>query len=111
MDIESQHKGAVAVLKPKGALTHDEADSFKTCVFESIEANLGRVVLNASAIPFVDSRGLEVFVEVSEKLSQSGKSLVLCGANETLREVLHLTDLMSLFEHYEDVNSAVRSFL
>lgn len=111
MDIDSQYKGAVAVLKPKGAITRDEADALKECLLESVEANLGRVVLNASAIPFIDSRGLEVFVEASEKLAQSGKSLVLCGANETIREVLYLTDLMSLFEHYEDVNGAVRSFL
>jgi len=111
MEIDSQHKGAVAVLKPKGALTHNEADDFKNRLLESVAANLGRVVVDASAIPFIDSRGLEVFIEISEQLAQSGKALILCNTNETLREVLYLTDLMSMFEHYEDANAAVRSFL
>lgn len=111
MEIISQHKGAVAVLTPKGPVTHNEADDLKERLLESVSANLGRVVVDASGIPFVDSRGLEIFSEVSDKLAQSGKALKLCNANETLREVLYLTDLMSIFEHYEDVNAAVRSFL
>jgi hypothetical protein len=35
----------------------------------------------------------------------------MCGANDTLREVLQLTGLTASFEYYDDVNSAVRSFL
>ena len=44
-------------------------------------------------------------------MSQSGQTLKICGANDTVREVLELTNLAALFEHFEDVNGAVRSFL
>jgi len=73
--------------------------------------SLGRILINASAIPFADSRGLEVLAELSEELGQSGRSLKLCAATDTLREVLELTELAGLFEFYDDVNDAVRSFL
>jgi len=33
------------------------------------------------------------------------------SARETVREILDLTELSPLFEHFEDVNTAVRSFL
>ena len=33
------------------------------------------------------------------------------AANKTVREVLELTELAALFEHFEDVGSAARSFL
>jgi anti-anti-sigma factor len=59
----------------------------------------------------VDSKALEVLLDATERLADSGQALRLCGANETVREVLDLTDLSRFFEHYQDVNSAVRSFL
>jgi len=37
--------------------------------------------------------------------------LRLCAANKTVREVLDLTDLAGLFDHFEDATTAVRSFL
>ena len=55
--------------------------------------------------------GLEALIEVNEAVSQTGCLLKLCGANETLREVLELTQLSSQFDQYADLNSAVRSFL
>lgn len=111
MEIAEQVKGAIRVLRPRGPLVQQDADRFKGRALEVMRACMGRVVVDASAVPFVDSRGLEVLAEVTEELAEAGLSLKLCGANETVREVLDLTDLSGLFEHYEDVNSAVRSFL
>ncbi len=63
-------------------------------------------------MPFIDSRGLEILLEVNEELHRAGRALKLCGLNDVLREVLDLTDVWrSSFEHFLDVNSAVRSFL
>lgn len=111
MEITEQSKGAVRVFKPRGPLCQADADLLKRTVSEASGASMGRVVIDASAIPYVDSRGLEVLVELSEDMGESGQTLKVCGANETLREVFDLTDIAGLFEHYEDVNSAVRSFL
>jgi anti-anti-sigma regulatory factor len=52
-----------------------------------------------------------VLVELTEELGKSGQALRLCSANKTVREVLELTELTPLFEHFEDANTAVRSFL
>lgn len=111
MEISEQTKGAVKVLRPRGPLCLADAEQFKRQTSQVAAASLGRVVIDAGAIPYVDSRGLEVLVELSEELGQSGMALKLCEVNETIREVLDLTDLSSLFEHYEDANAAVRSFL
>jgi len=78
---------------------------------EAQRDSLGRFVMDASAIPLIDSKGLEALVEVTEEMAQSGKALKLCAANETLRQVLELTGVAPLFEHFEDANAAVRSFL
>jgi anti-sigma B factor antagonist len=111
VEILEQSQGAVIVLKPQGPLVQADAEQFRARMFEEMHRSLGRVLLDASAIPFVDSNGLEALADVSEEMSRGGQALKLCGANETVREVLELTDLASQFEHFEDILSGVRSFL
>lgn len=111
MEIIEQRQGAVTVLKPQGPLVSSDAEQFRERVVGVIDKSLGRFVIDATEIPYVDSRGLEVLKETTEELMQSGQALRLCGANELVREVLDLTDLSKQFEHYQDVNAAVRSFL
>ena len=111
MKISEQHQGAVTVLKPDGPLLESDAAQFKTTAVQVLQATLGRVVIDMSAIPFVDSKGLEALLDVTDEMAHSGQSLKLCATNKTVREVLELTELVSLFEHFDDMNSAVRSFL
>lgn len=111
MEIDQQRQGAVTVLRPKGPLVEAESADFASRVRLAIASSLGRVVIDAASLPFVDSRGLETLVEIAEELADSGLSLRLCGVNETLREVFDLTGTSGLFEHHEDATSAVRSFL
>lgn len=111
MEIDEQTKGAVKVLKPRGPLCQGDAEQFRKKASDVAGQNMGRLVIDASAVPFVDSRGLEVLVELSDEIGQTGLALKVCGVTETVRDVLDLTDLSSLCEHYEDVSAAVRSFL
>ena len=111
MEIQEQSQGAVTVLKPGGPLTEADADAFKARAADVITKNLGRVVVDASAMAFVDSRGIEALADITDELSQGGRALKLCGANPTIRQVLELTGWSDAFEYYDDVNTGVRSFL
>ena len=111
MDIQEEQVGAVTVVGPRGPLSQDDVEPFERHLTAALEKSFRRLVVDLSAVPFLDSRGLEVLVEATEVLADSGHALKLAGANELLREVLDLTDLTALFEHYEDVHTAVRSFL
>jgi anti-sigma B factor antagonist len=103
--------GGVAVMKPEGPITWANAEEFKIEMSEAIGKNLGRIVLDATSVAYVDSKGLGVLVELTQKLAQSGKTLKLCHVNETVSQVIELTGLRPLFECFDDINSAVRSFL
>ena len=111
MKIHDQLQGAVTVLRPEGPLIENDATVLKARLLQTLAATLGRFVVDMSSIPYVDSKGLEALVEVTEEMGRSGQALRMCGANKTVREVLELTDLASLFEHFQDANTAVRSFL
>lgn len=112
MRIEQHKHGAVTVLRPRGPVTSTEdAERLRGEGFETLGKTLGRFVLDVSDMPFVDSDGLEALVDLTKELNQSGRSLCLCGAGETLREILAVTDVSPLFSLHEDVQGAVRSFL
>ena len=111
MRLTEQDYGVVKVLRPEGPLRGDDAQQFKEHLVGLADGNSGRCVVDASAVQFIDSKGLEALVEAGDHIAQSGPPLKLCGVNETVREVLDLTELSSQFEFFTNVNSAVRSFL
>ena len=111
MKITEQLQGAVTVIRPEGPLIGTDAATVKQKLLNTLNQTLGRLVLDLSAIPYVDSAGLEALVDVSEEMSRGGQSLRVCSMNKTVREVLELTELASLFDHFDDTNTAVRSFL
>ncbi len=111
MDILEQSQGAVMVLKPQGPLVQADSEQFRNRFMEMLGRSLGRVVIDTSAIPFLDSAGLETLADLAEEMADGGQSLKLCGTTETVREILELTDLSLQFEHFDDLQTAVRSFL
>ncbi len=111
MQIQQYKHGAVTVMKPEGPLVGDDAELFRNRTKVSLRSSSGRLVVDACAIPYVDSEGLEALSDLSQEMSRAGQPLRICSATETVREVFVLTDLDRLFEHFEDVGSAVRSFL
>jgi anti-anti-sigma factor len=111
MDIQEQRHGAVTVIKPMGPVLQADAVMFRQRLGEVMTRSLGRFVLDVTYVAYVDSPGLEVLVGAGDELSQGGRALRVCGASETLREVLEVTGVADRFEHYADINAAVRSFL
>ncbi|MBX3365083.1 MAG: STAS domain-containing protein [Phycisphaeraceae bacterium] len=111
MQIDQTRHGAVTVIRPQGPLIDQDARVLMTRLREVLAESLGRFVLDLSAVPFLDSVGLETLVDAGDELAHSGLAFKLCAVNETISQVFNLTGCFGQFEQYEDVNSAVRSFL
>jgi anti-anti-sigma factor len=111
MRIEETRHGAVTVIRPIGPLIRSDAEQLRDQSRAAAERSLGRIVLDMDAVPYADSAGLEALADLAEEMAAAGRELKLTAVNETLREVFELTELAVLFEHYEDVGSAARSFL
>jgi len=111
MQIETERQGAVTVLTPRGPVVAEDADALRREGSKAITASMGRMVVNAAAVVYVDSKGIEALLDLADELADAGRVLKLCACNETVREVLEITETAAMFEHFEDVLSAVRSFL
>jgi len=77
MDIRQTQVGAVSIVGPRGPLIGDDVESLRKVVEPVQTQRLGRFVVDLAGLPFVDSRGLEMLVELTERMSSSGRALKL----------------------------------
>jgi anti-sigma B factor antagonist len=111
MQITETEAGAVTVLVPQGPLCGADAKGFRDAALDAMRRHRGRLIVDASGVPFADSEGLEALLDLTETLASGGRSLKICQPSDTLREALDIVGISGLFELYPDVNAAVRSFL
>ncbi|MFN3166836.1 MAG: STAS domain-containing protein [Phycisphaeraceae bacterium] len=109
--ITEQRHGAVLVVKPDGPLIQDDARLLGEATHGRGRAMLGRIAVDLSASPYIDSVGLEALLDLADELDHFGQTLRLASVSPTVREVLDLTGLTNRFEFHDDANLAVRSFL
>jgi len=111
MRISKTRSGSVTVISPRGPIQRGDLDDLQTLVQTSLGELQGRVVLDMSHVPYMDSEGLEMLLALGRERRQAGGSLKLAALSETCREILDLTDLLGEFETFDTPENAVRSFL
>ena len=65
------------------------------------------VVVDLSKVEFMDSTGLSALVVAYRQAVEVGSSLLIAGAQPSVRRVLKITQLDVLLEHRDDVADAV----
>jgi len=72
MQIKEETHGAGTVMVPDSALAQDDADQFKARLAEALSESAGRLVVDLSSVPFIDSRGLEALADANDALAAGG---------------------------------------
>jgi anti-anti-sigma factor len=109
MKCDSSRQGNVVTIKPYGLLVGSDVDDLKMHLSELVAEGSIEVVVDASSIVFVDSRGLEMLLDMAERMIQNGRMLKFAGISPSLEEVLELTELAPLFRFYSTSPEAVES--
>jgi len=108
MNLQAQQHGTVTVLRPRGPLAGQDAADFRGQVERELQAKGGRVVLDFSEVPYLDSAGIEALLDLC--VDRAGMpSPRLAKLAETCREALDLTRTLPLLEVFDTVENAVRS--
>jgi anti-sigma B factor antagonist len=108
--LETRAIDDVTVLYCRGRFTYrDEATAFSQKIAELLP-RAREVVIDLSELEVIDSAGLGELVVVHMWIRASGCSLKLAGANPRIRQLLELTNLLSVFDIHPTLDDAVRSF-
>ena len=110
MDFNQYLSGRARVLLLEGRLDNEASLELKRKIKEMVKSGPAFLVLDMSAVSFVDSSGLGALVACLRTATARDGDLKLCGLSPQLRSVLELTRLHRLFEIYATPQAAAESF-
>jgi len=78
---------------------------------DSILTDIGgeNCVLNLDGLDFIDSSGIGLLIKIQKHVSRHGKSCILCKLPDNVRQMLHITKVMPLFQIAKDVAGAEKA--
>ena len=111
LQIAEHQQGDVTVLTLAGELTLDDGDlAFGRYVDQMIAAGRRQIVVDLSSVSYIDSAGVGMLVAESQRLTRQEGAMRLARLTARSHHLLAMLKLKFVFEIYDDVESAVRSF-
>lgn len=111
MKITNRVEGQVTIIEPKGKITIGEGD---VLLREEITRLLGeekkKLVLDLGDVSYMDSAGVGELVSVYTSVKNRGGDLKLSRLTKKIKDLLSITQLMTIFDTYESTEEAIASF-
>lgn len=110
MEVTHRTVGEVGILEIVG-----DIDLFNTSQIQSIVQNLAaekifRVIFNLERVSYIDSSGIGMFLTMLRHLKKAEGGLKLLKLSVSVRKVFEMARIISVFEVFDDEESAIQSF-
>ncbi|MFF7441650.1 STAS domain-containing protein [Streptomyces sp. NPDC008122] len=106
VDVEIRD-GRTAVLTVAGELDMETADRLQELLAEQFGQGRCRLVLDLSALDFMDSSGLNVLIKAVNKARESDGDLYLAAPTPAVRRILEITGVMTTIPPHDAVADAL----
>lgn len=111
VDISTREDEGVTILDLNGRLVLSESlDVLRETVKQLVGENVLKIAANLAGVDYIDSTGLGTLVICYTTLQKAGGSLKLFNLNRRNLELMLLTKLSTVFDLFNDEQSAVNSF-
>ena len=97
LQIDVETSGDTARVRLDGELDIHTAPGVAEAVTGALDSGATTVVIDAGALRFCDSSGIQVLVQARERLVASGGVLRVEGVHGSVEKVLAVTGLLDLF--------------
>jgi anti-sigma B factor antagonist len=97
----------VMVLSVKGSIDSQTAPEFQTAILAQIETD-NNLILDLRENEFISSAGLRVLLIVYRSSKITSGKLVLVGASEEIREVMHNTGFSKFFTFADILEEGIK---
>ncbi len=108
--VEKEVNG-VTVVELAGRITlGEESNQLRTLLKDILSRGKTRLVLDLAEVTYIDSAGLGTLVAGFTSAQNQGANLRLANLTKRFKEQLHITKLVTVFDVYNSVAEAVKSF-
>lgn len=111
MKCNEYQSGGMQVLAVREAITQTECEELKDLISRASATGTGRVSIDLSEVPFVDSATLELLLTAAKDCAARGGRLKLVAPSPNCQEILRLTDLRNRFDIVDSIEEATRRVL
>jgi anti-anti-sigma factor len=111
MLLESEERGDVSVVRVKEAkLTYPILSAFFAEVRQLVEAGARRLVLDLSAVGYVDSASIGCLMDIHRLLRDKDGVLVLSGLQPRVETMISMTGVHKIIALHRDEAAALAAF-
>ena len=111
MKIETRTIGDIKVLDCSGKITLGEGTmTVRNTVRDILKGNGKKIILNLADVNYIDSSGIGELVSTYTTVTNSGGQLKLLNLTKKIQELLAITKLLTVFQVFENEQSALASF-
>jgi len=100
----------IPVLRVDGKIIGNAVNALKREMDKQIEQSGGRLVLDLTKVPLLDSSALGTIIATLQSLKKMDGKLVLLSPQDAVMNVLKVTRLNTILEIYPDEESATSAF-
>ncbi|HEY3057300.1 MAG TPA: STAS domain-containing protein [Thermoanaerobaculia bacterium] len=111
MKATSRTSDGVEIIQLQGKITIGSGDSqLREVITNALNNGKNNILLDMSGVTTIDSSGIGELVGSYTTVTNRGGKLKLLHLPAKLNELLHVTQLITVFEVYENEQDALRSF-
>jgi len=106
-EITSYTRDDLLVVLISGRVDSTASKELEKQLMPLIDVNQTDLVLDCSAIPYISSAGLRLFLMVAKKVKAHNGRIHLCGLQETMRDIFEISGFTQFFEMHPSVELAL----
>ncbi len=111
LEISEKDLSGITVLVLSGRVAlGEESSKLRTTIKEVLGKGKTRLIVDLAAVRYIDSAGLGALVAGYTSAQNQGASMKLANLTKKIREQLNITKLVTVFDVYDSVEAAVKSF-
>lgn len=111
MKISSRQRGGVTILEPQGKITIGVGDvALRNAVQEALGAGSKHILIDLSKVTTIDSSGIGELVATFTTVTNRGGKLKLVHLPPKVQDIMQVTQLITVFEVFDNEDEAVSSF-
>src|SRR4030042_5553608 len=100
MKIAHEQKPQATVCRVEGEINLNTSPELRKAFDGFMKNNVKNVVIDFSAVPYIDSSGLATLIELFQRLKKVNGKMRICCVPEKVRNVFEVTKLHKIFEVY-----------
>lgn len=111
MRIKTSEKYSAVIIELKGnVIGGPDSEEFSKLLHSYIDEGKKNIVVDLKSVKFMNSSGLGMLISGFTTVKNGGGSFKLANATEKINSLLVITKLITIFENYNSVDEAIKSF-